>query len=364
MHAGRGTPFRYSMRELNDMLRPGCAELFVELVPDARREGRRLVGHASDGSKLSMVVSGAMLGTWGNWHRPEEKGGPINLVQHLLFRGNRALACAWARERLGLGDGIDDTAITPEAREQLRRQQEQAVRRRTWQEDQDRRRRTERALDFWSAGRPDSDEVRDYLATRLGFTRATLPWRLSHLRFARRVKAPWNPDNFAAMLTPIVSVETARQAGVHVTLLTERGGHWRKAPVAEPKRTFGTLRNVCLPLLVGASRGSIMDARKGETLVLGEGVENTLGAAWVRDDAPRAWAMSSIGVLPTLKLPKAVARVVLVEDNDEHNQTVTTLRERAIDAWLREGRQVEWLRAPPRFKDMAEFLLAERETDG
>ena len=332
--------FRHSMRELNDMLRPECDALFRELVPDAAQKGNRLIGHMPDGGKVSMALAGGRRGTWKNWHdgTDQQKGGPINLIQWVLFGGDRNKACIYARARLGLGDGH-----APPVDLAARERQQRVAQRRIEEDWRARQHRVWRALDLWRGGRSDSAEVDAYLTHRLG---GALPWRLRHLRFAADAL-----DGQAAMLAPVVSLASAKQVATHVTLIAKDGaGVWRKADMPDAKRSYGVMENVAIPLLAG----------RGNTVLLAEGIENALAAAWLEIGQPRVWAIASLAGLASLHLPAGIETVIAVKDNDQRAPLIKQAWERAEARWLAQGRALEYRRAPAIHKDMAEFVVAER----
>lgn len=338
--------FRYEMSELNEMLRPDCETLARELLADVKRRGNQLIGYLPNGGKVSMALAGAKRGLWKNWHAPDKTqcGGPINLVQWALFNGDRNKACIWTRARLRL-DATEQE--TEEERQRRGRQRAWQERKRTYQAAREADQRVRIALDLYQSGRGDADEVHDYLAGRFGFD--VLPYRLRHLRFVPRLTTRVIPTAHAAMLAPIVSLATARQVGVHVTLLEYRTGRWRKAKVPDAKRMLGLPRDAVIPLLAG----------ERDTVMLAEGIENALAAAWLTKGSSRVWAAGSASFVATLALPDEVGSVIAVRDNDAPDSQVAQAWRETEAGWRREGRTVETLRVPDTAKDFAAYLEME-----
>jgi hypothetical protein len=111
-----------------------------------------------------------------------------------------------------------------------------------------------------------------------------------------------------------------------------------------------------IPLLRGASGKRLRDAPDGDTVLIAEGIENALAAAYLRGDRSRVFAAVSANNFPKLRLPAQLAHVVIVRDNDEANPGVEKTLKETMDLLTEEGHDVEWRAAPPQFKDMAAFL--------
>jgi hypothetical protein len=334
-----------SATSLAALLARDCEKLFRELVPDAHFETGEARGHASDGGVISMALRGPKRGRWSNWNSENQSGDPLDLVAWMLFGGDLRQAYAWACHRLGITRWTTPS-VAPAA------QEAHHARCSATSADQ--------ARALYLRGVQGGSEVLSYLSGRLGGPLdQLLPEIPQGLRFVGAKRHPHSHDLLPAMLAPVLHPLSRAYLATHVTFLEPRENAWRKARVQPAKICIGSYRGGVIPLLRGASGMPLRDAPIGETLLIGEGVENALAAAVLRDDRPRVWAAVAAGNLPNIVLPKQITRVILVEDCDEGNEAITRMLARAKQSFLDAGLAVEWMRAPKNFKDMAEFVSTE-----
>jgi hypothetical protein len=139
-------------------------------------------------------------------------------------------------------------------------------------------------------------------------------------------------------------------------------GIWRKAPIRPAKKVLGTFRGGIIPLLRGATGRPLAEAVDGEAVLVSEGIENAMAAAYLtRAEAMRVWAATSVVNLPNVArlLPPQVSRVVIARDNDPGNDAVAKVLTETADLLIDRGLTVEFLTAPARYKDVAEWLSRE-----
>jgi hypothetical protein len=205
-----------------------------------------------------------------------------------------------------------------------------------------------------------SPAVWSYLAGRLGGPLDQLLPELPYgLRFVNGLRQPVTGAWLPAMVAPVINPATFEHLATHATFLAQHDRTWRKVLNKPGKATWGSYSGGIIPLLCGASNTPLQDAPPGETVLIAEGIENALAAALLRVDRPRTWAGVSNGNLKNLVLPRQIARVVIVEDNDEANATAARTLKQVMEQLLDAGHAVDWMRAPSRFMDMAEFVSSE-----
>jgi hypothetical protein len=209
----------------------------------------------------------------------------------------------------------------------------------------------------------DSEEVQCYLQERLQVPRERLP-KARCLRFLPRC---WHTETNtwpAAMVAPVISLTTRKHIATHRTWLTLDRGIWRKASIDPAKKVLGTFAGAVVPLLRGPTGRPLSEALDGEAVMIGEGIENVLGAAYItREEAMRAWAAVSVNNLLNVarSMPPVpqFSRVLLVKDNDTGNDAVAKMLTETVDLLIDQGREVEFISAPARYADIAEWLAEE-----
>jgi hypothetical protein len=337
-------------RELAELLRCDCESLFCRLMPDAHIDGGELCGHMPDGSKVKMAVRGQKRGRWLNCHVADQKGDPLDLITWCVSGGDTRRSFAWGCKYLGLdreasversaspsptmSDAPKPLATTP---------------------------RPGNPLGLYLKGVPDRVEVQSYLQERLQVPLEQLP-SARCLRFLPRC---WHTETNIwppAMLAPVIDLVTHQHIATHRTWLAPDHGIWRKASIDPAKKALGGFRGGVIPLLRGWSGRPLSEALDGETVMIAEGIENALGAAYLaRSEAMRVWAAVSVNNLLNIArvMPPQFNRVVIVRDNDPGNDSVEKALTETVDLLIDQGREVEFLSAPSRYKDVAEFLAQE-----
>lgn len=331
------------------MLSRDCEGLFCKLIADAHIDGGELCGHMPSG-KVKMALRGSKRGRWLNCHDPDQKGDALDLIRWCVCDGDMRRSFAWACDYLGLGreGSAGRRALpSPAGRDAPKRLAAEPPR--------------GDPLGPYLRGVTDSEEVQRYLQERLQIPLEQLP-KARSLRFLTRC---WHKETNTwppAMLAPVISLATRKHIATHRTWLMSDRGIWRKAPIDPAKKVLGSYAGGVIPLLRGASGRPLSEALDGEAVMIGEGIENTLGAAYMtRDEAMRAWAGVSVGNLLAIarSMPPQFRRVVFVEDNDPGNDSVAKTLAQVVDLLIDQGREVEFISAPTRYKDIAEFLSQE-----
>lgn len=350
---------RLDCRELAALLARNCEPLFAELIPDAKPQGNELRGHGPDGAAWSIVTRGRKRGVFCNWGAPDQAGDCIELIHWALYPGERGRreSYQWALRRLGL----TSTAGDAEAAERVRAARAEASEAAAWRTEQaaaERDRSMRRAKAIYLASRPwPSPELADYFQGR-GLPVAELGQPMRALRFAPA--CPYSAERGAlpAMVAPIIHPVTRKFQAVHCTFLEMRAGHWRNLADRPRRLTRGAKQGGIIPLLRGGTGKRLPP--EGDTLLVGEGIENSLAAALCCPDAaelvdePRVWAAVDIGNFASLELPAELWSVIFVHDRDD--ERFGRYREAVARAWLEEGRSVVHLKPPKGFKDYNDYV--------
>ena len=206
----------------------------------------------------------------------------------------------------------------------------------------DARRRTEFALQIIERSRPiqSGDPVDRYLRGRqLEPLTATWPptLRISILRH------PETKREYPTMVAVVANVANAT-VGIHRTFLTDEG---RKAEVSPVKMSFGP---------VGG--GSVRLGIESDTIVVGEGIESSIGAAMRFGVVP--WASLSTGNMTRLKIPRFVKSVIIAADRDPNSagsKAARSLRNKIRDLRIKQNRYIDVVvKMPPLGRsDFADF---------
>ena len=175
----------------------------------------------------------------------------------------------------------------------------------------------------------------------------------------------WLPDckaypeniDMPAMIS-CISCEGVGIMAAHRTYLSQERGQWRKAfagatrdgrPVAA-KRVLGAYAGGTIRLTRGSSGKPLAEAPAGEWVAIGEGIENVLIAAQVRQDL-RCLAAVSVSNLGNVKLPPHIGGVYILADNDKEPAAVAAL-DRAMDGLALAGHEPVIVRVDGNFKDL------------
>jgi hypothetical protein len=339
-----------SAHELAELLRNDCEGLFRTLISDAYIDGGELCGHMSDGSKVKMALRPGKRGQWLNCHRAGEMGDPLDLITYCNFHGDRRAAYAWGCRYLRIHD------------HDCRSSQSRLIQppKRPPQDYTDAPLRSS-PVGFYLRGVADSEEVASYQQHRLRVRFDRLP-RARCLRFLARCLHKETNTWLAAMLAPVIHLATRQHIATHRTYLSPVLGVWGKAPVKPAKKLLGGASGGVIPLLRGASGKPLREAGHGETVMIAEGIENALAAAYLlRGEGARVWAAwSRVNFIPIAEvMPPQFTRVVIVKDNDSVNDSADKALRMAVDMLINQGREVTLLSAPSCYKDMAAFLSQE-----
>lgn len=161
------------------------------------------------------------------------------------------------------------------------------------------------------------------------------------------------------MLAAITTAQGAH-VGTHRTWLAQDAeGVWRKAPLRDPKKTFGPYAGGFIPLARGMSGRPMREAPEGDAVAVAEGIETALSVA-IACPSLRVVAAVALPNMGRINLPPAVSRVILCADNDDDNPKAGELLRRAADRFASEGREVRIAR-PPVGKDFNDTLRAESQ---
>lgn len=307
-----------------------------------------------DRTANSFVVNltGQYAGTFYDFANPSDKGDMLDLIQ-MALRLDRARALTEARAMLGMD------SETPAARllrlHQVQQAQELAARHaaddvvRTAE-----KRRLAHAMWLRSEVRLSDTPVARYLDGRaIGLHHFRRD--LSSIRYAPTLKhtdvdagtgevveTVW-PAMVTAVYGPAIDGQQAEFYGVHRTWLqVHPDGRVTKAPVAKPKKIYGSLKGGYIRLWSGAGarggKGAPLSRAAGTVFVC-EGIEDGLSIARVRPEY-RVLAGISLGNLREMVLPSRITTVVICADNDPLASQAAEI-ERAAARFRAEGRRVD-----------------------
>jgi hypothetical protein len=302
------------------------------------------------GSSMAVSLDGPRQGRWCDF-ATAEKGDALDLVAATRYAGDKRQAFDWARDWLRLPQ---KTVHEPRSRAQ-RGSIEGAV-----ESEERAASRYQRSIErCWNEARKlaRGDPVDRYLRAR------DIDLRLVERapRALRCHQALWNSESqrsWPAMVAAITAPD-GRLLAVHRTWLSAEG---TKAPIAEPKRTLGSYRGGAIKLWRGANRERAWhEMAQGETVLIGEGIEDVLTAVthWPKW---RAIAAVSLSAMLTTTLPEMVGTIVVLGQNDHPEARAAELFRRVLRKWQAEGRRVRVAKPPAFLKDFNELARWERET--
>jgi hypothetical protein len=333
-------------RDVAQRLNRAIGSLVIELLPLGRKEQHswRIGSTAGEaGSSMAVMLAGPRQGRWCDF-ATAEKGDALDLVAATRCAGDKRQAFDWARDWLRL----------PRHEPAPRAEHAGAVDR-----DDDASRYQRSIERCWNEARKlvRDDPVDRYLRAR------DIDLRLVERapRALRCHQALWNSQSqcsWPAMVAAITAPDGTLLA-VHRTWLTAEG---TKAPLAEPKRTLGSYRGGAIKLWRGANRERAwQDMAKGETVLIGEGIEDVLTAVthWPKW---RAIAAVSLSAMLTTELPQTIGTIVALGQNDHPEGDAAELFRVVLRKWLANGRRVQVARPPAFVKDWNELARWERET--
>lgn len=348
--------------EIVGMLAARAPELCATLFPQGRREGHEFrIGDldGNPGRSLAVHLTGARAGVWSDF-ASGEAGDALDLVAQARFpgsspgTGDKAAALRWARQWLGL-DGVDPAALRRTRRAVETRAAEEPT------EDDARIRASAFRLWLSASERLAGTPIDRYLAGR-GIDLRQLGRCPRALRYHAGL---WNRESdrrWPAMVAAITDAAGATIA-VHRTWLQVHGEvpgsnpeMVTKAPLRDAKMTLGRYRGGAIRLWRGASMKPLREAPAGETVVLAEGIEDGLTAA-IAAPEHRVMAAVSIANMGNIVLPPAVARVIILAQNDKDAQAIRGL-DRAVRHFLGQGKRVLLARPPEVVKDVNDLVRA------
>jgi hypothetical protein len=342
---------------LSGMLADRIGPLCTELLPAGVRQGAewRIGSVAGEpGKSLCVHLSGAKAGLWCDFSADDLRGDALDLVAQVLFRGDKAQAVKWSRRWLGLDRS--EAAALGFALGSSKEQRRDAVKRRD-EAAHDDAQRQRRAAAIFLAGQPSlaGTPAAAYLASR-AIDLAQLGRQPRALRYHPSL---WNEEtqrHWPALVAAITNAE-GRMVAVHRTWLLPNGSG--KAPLRDPKMTLGRYAGGCIRLWRGASGKALKDAPAGDLLVISEGIEDGLSVA-VELPEYRVLAAVSLSNLRNIELPAAIDTITIMAQNDAPGSAASRSLDRAVQHFLRLGKQVKIARPPPDVKDANDLLRASR----
>lgn len=318
-----------------------------DLLPRGRREREEWVCGSAEspfGCSIAVHLRGPKAGVWGAWSAGQG-GDALDLVAALECDGDKKRAVPWALAWLGL-DGREPERKQRTDRALAARHDEPPA-----------ADHKAAAFRIWLSAQPSlkGTPAEAYLAAR-GIELARLGRQPRALRFHPRL---WNAESgrhWPALVAAII--KGSEQVAVHRTWLTEDG---KKAPLADPKMTYGAYAGGLIPLWRGASGKPLKDALPGESMILSEGIEDGWSCAIAAPEF-RVAAAVSLSNMGSVELPLAITTVLIAAQNDPwwHEQQQRqhgAMRglDRAIRHFQKQGRNVRLIR-PSAGKDVNDLL--------
>jgi hypothetical protein len=288
-------------------------------------------------------LTGAHAGVWAAW-AAGEAGDALDLVAAARFGGDKSEALRWAKQWLG---------CDPDRAKAIERRSPPAPPRPDTGEMA--RSRAAARLYFEAAPVLAGTMAERYLRSR-AIDLAQLGRQPRALRFHPEL---WNGESqraWPALIAGICDPEGAIVA-VHRTWLAEKPEGVGKAPLETPKMTLGPYRGGSIRLWRGASGKPLKDAEQGETVLIGEGIEDGLTAACAVPEY-RVLCAVSLSNLAAIVLPPAISTVIILSQNDPVGSAAAKTLSKAIDALHRPGRRVKIARPPAGFKDINDVQRA------
>jgi hypothetical protein len=303
-----------------------------------------LAGEPGQSCKIHVRQDGR-AGVWKDFSTGET-GDALDLVKAVLFSHDRdkIQAIKWAKGFLGYDNSPEALQIQRRAAVTAKANREKAER------EADRRRR--------AATRMYLDAI-DF--ARIGHYPGCLRYAPACEAFER---VPGEPKarsigKFPTLLASICAA-SGETVAVHRTYLARRpDGTFGKAPIRDPKKSFGTYAGGCIrlfkPILETGKRApGLKDAPAGSRVAISEGIEDGLSFAML--DRSRyvlvAVSLSNMGVM---WLPDTVDDVLILGQNDEAPEARAAL-DAAAARFVEQGRVVRISRPPPEFKDINDVI--------
>lgn len=334
-----------------------CESVVEALAITVYSQNGELHAQLRDGSHVVVETRGSKRGLF--LDKSDGSGGDtLELVHRVLGKDDHRFAYDWGKNFFGIETSEAMRALA-ERRAVITERQARAVQEKLSFTDRVRRALARYVND--SVAWPHIPQIIDYLAGR-GIRAPQLP-AFKTLRFARSEYHKESGREWPAMVAPIICPLQRKVFAVHHTFL-EHADRWRKAPIEPAKKVTATYKGGVIPLWRGGSGKELCHAPEGETLLMGEGIENSLAAALLLplEPAPRVFAGVVACNLPHIKLPPSFAEVVLVMDRyapGYENSAVEKAYDLAERNWVEAGINVTRQLPPVGFKDFAEALAAQ-----
>jgi putative DNA primase/helicase len=231
--------------------------------------------------------------------------------------------------------------------------------------------RTAHAIEIYNLGHAD-ERIGIYLLSR------SITVTSPVLRFSEQVPHRLGA-RLPAMLAPIVDV-CGSQTGTHATFLKANGSGKADLPKEFQRECRGAIKggairlatHVSLAQTEGGSTSTRGPARRraavrmgsngsshdpGRELIIGEGIETTLGAMEIFDRP--GWSAVYAGGLKTIEMPPAVQHIIIAADNDASG-TGQRNAMAAYKRWTGEGKSVRIVMPPGTDTDFNTLLMARR----
>jgi hypothetical protein len=341
---------RAPVAELAAELRREIRRLAPALLPRGvyaagRRQWRCGSTQGEPGGSLCVWLDGPGRGKWIDYASGEH-GDALDLIAAVRGLGG-AEARAWAAAWLG-GSATAVTPSPPARQDEAERERREAERQ-ALRQQQDARR-------LWLAGTPISpdDPAWRYLAAR-GVDLARLERPPAALRCHPGL---WNAESgreWPALVAAITGPGGAH-LNTHRIWLEVQAARVTKAPLSKPKLSMpGSYAGGCVRLWRGASGKPWREMPPGETLAVGEGIEDVLSFATLRPDF-RCVAVLSVSGLARVQLPAQIERVLWIAQRDPPGSPAARALGQALRQHRRAGRRVAWILPPPGTKDLNELV--------
>lgn len=332
------------LAEIKALLQAAIVPLCQELLPDGKAKGAYWLGarnptRRDDKAGSFWVRLHSEAGVWKD-EATGEKGDVVKLVQYCARLATTGEALRWSRSFLQLGE-------MPEADRQRRAtlQKRQVERDAGEMAARQAKMRKHAFATYLAATKAPicGSPVEAYLRTRgidirqLGRKPGALGWLPGHRHSYT--------DTFWPVMVAGFTGEDGRIVAIHRTFLAEGGAG--KAPVEPQRMIWPSFTGAAIRLWRGESGLSVGDAAKHglrETLVLVEGVEDGLSIALALPEK-RVWCAGSLGNLAAICLPEAIDDVVICADNDWGKPQAGKLLDKAVAAFVAQGRTVRIARA-------------------
>lgn len=379
----------YSIDQIKDMLLAQIDSVVAHYAPPAAGS------HTTHGQYFTLnpgradrnvgsffiYMSGAKQGRWCDFAmapRPGSKtncatGDVLDLIGLSLGLSDPADQLREARAFLGLETESPETRRSRErAAAEARRRREAAARDETRRKE--RRARMAQALWLDAGEALRGTPVDHYLREARGIDLARLGRAPRALRFhpncyykhIDQETGEVIEGRFPAMVAA-VSDHRGQHVATHRTYLGLRGGSWDKADLPAAKKVIGDYAGSAINLWRGIGpRGgkpaSLPQCPPGTHVYIAEGIEDALSVVLLLPEV-RVLSAISLSNIGGIDLPKNVARVTLVADQDDNDSARDALQQ-AIARHRKAGREVRLWQNTVGGKDLNDALRQARQDRG